>query len=98
MLIPLSEDPYGRRKFWSTNSRVRYISRCTQTQWQAWVPESVNVWPATGTNCQSKLDWCKVSLRMPKVAALRTRLLGAIVALKGACSTRSEERRVGKEC
>jgi hypothetical protein len=49
--------------------------------WQAAVPESVKVFPASGTNCQSKLAACKVSLRTPYVEALRTRLFTAIVVM-----------------
>jgi hypothetical protein len=49
--------------------------------WQAVVPESVKVLPASGTNRQLKLRACKVSLRTPYVEALRTRLFAAIVVM-----------------
>lgn len=29
------------------------IAAASKSQWHAWVPESVKVWPAIGMNCQS---------------------------------------------
>jgi hypothetical protein len=50
--------------------------------WQTVFPESVNVLPASGINCQSILVECKVSLITPYVVAFRTRLFAAIVVME----------------
>jgi hypothetical protein len=46
-------------------------------QLQVFEPPSVNVAPATGTNCQSYLLGCRVSFSTPNVLALRISLVGS---------------------
>src|ERR1700675_3351640 len=53
-----------------------------RAQWQAVVPESVNVLPVSWTNCQSYEAACSVSFRMPNVDVLRTSLFAATVAME----------------
>src|SRR5216117_3287027 len=44
--------------------------------WQLAEPESLNVFPATGTNCQAYPPSSRVSFRTPKVPLFRTWLFG----------------------
>ncbi len=61
-----------------TTTTGSVVSGAAGAPWTARVPESVKVEPSMGRKTQSYEFACRVSLRMPKVEALRTWLVGRV--------------------
>ena len=61
--------------------RAQLVSSTSRAQWQAPLPASVKLRPASGANCQSYPCACSVSFSTPNVSPFCTSLLG-LMAVK----------------